>query len=382
MRVLMVSSNWPPVAPGGAEAYVDALTVRLADAGHDVAAVTLGIETPSVVGALRPRPHRLDQHRDASPWRRALFHAHDLHRSDADGVVGTAIDDFQPDVVHSHVVTGMSVAALQAPARRGVAHVHTLHDYWLTCWRSTATSRSQTPCGPACTLARRVRLGALDRYGPDVVIGISWAILSHHQPLPAGIPESRVVHHPADIEPVVRPPRRDGPFTFGFLGQLSPNKGVGTLLAAAERMAGAARVVVAGAGRLAPAVRAAAGPTLEYRGWVDGDAREAFFDDIDCLVVPSIWPEPAGLVVREAAARGLPVIAADVGGLPEYVPPASRPLVVPPGDVEALASRMHALMADPAAHASDPRSVPTWPDHLAEVGDAYEAARSLRRAAA
>lgn len=55
-----------------------------------------------------------------------------------------------------------------------------------------------------------------------------------------------------------------------------------------------------------------------------------------CVVVPSLWPEPFGLVALEAQRLGTPVVASRVGGLAELVDDGKTGILVPPGDVQAL----------------------------------------------
>jgi glycosyltransferase involved in cell wall biosynthesis len=206
-----------------------------------------------------------------------------------------------------------------------------------------------------------------------VTIAISNAILEQHRALPwsAG---ARVLRHPLEEAPVRRrslPAPRQA--VFGYLGQLNPNKGVRVLLDA-HRQTGY-HLLIAGKGRLESAVRDAASDRLRYIGWVAGTEREQFFDSIDCLVVPSTWCEPAGLVVNEAAARGIQVVASDAGGLPEYVPDACRPLLAVPGDDGDLALRMKTFAEDPESFqpgAPDPTR--TGGAHVADVVGAYAAA--------
>jgi len=64
-------------------------------------------------------------------------------------------------------------------------------------------------------------------------------------------------------------------------------------------------------------------------------------------IVPSLWPEAFGLAAAESQAAGVPVIAAQVGGLAEVVSDGVSGLLVPPGDPAALASAIAALLADP-----------------------------------
>ena len=60
-----------------------------------------------------------------------------------------------------------------------------------------------------------------------------------------------------------------------------------------------------------------------------------------CVVVPSFWQEPYGLVAAEAVALGRPVVAFEIGGLPEACH--GKATLVPPGDVKALAAALDNL---------------------------------------
>jgi len=66
------------------------------------------------------------------------------------------------------------------------------------------------------------------------------------------------------------------------------------------------------------------------------------------LVAPSIWQEPLGLVVLEAMACGVPVVASSVGGIPEIVQHNANGLLVEPGDPDALARAMNLVLGDPS----------------------------------
>lgn len=376
-RVLFLSSLWPPAVVGGAEVYASTLADHLIAGGHTVGVVTLGVQGDQVVDTLRPCPHTVEQHRDASKAAQAAFHLADVWHPGVRGRLESAIASFRPDVVHSHVVTGMSTRALTVPARLGIAHVHTVHDHWLRCWRSTGTRRGQAPCGPACTALGAWRARHLRRHHPHVVIGISHALLAAHRQLVPLLGHTRVLHHPGEPSrsrsngPVASPP------TFGFLGQLNPNKGVDVLADAKARLDPGVRCLIAGKGPLAETIAARHIPGIELVGWVSGEGKEAFFDRIDCLVVPSVWEEPAGLVVLEAVARGIPVIASDVGGLPEYVPDRCHDLLFPRGDADALAAAMRRFAADPSRFDVSDTVLPSWAEHLGELLDAYDDATRI-----
>ena len=94
----------------------------------------------------------------------------------------------------------------------------------------------------------------------------------------------------------------------------------------------------------------------------------------DIFVLPSLY-EGYGMVFAEALSFGLPIIAAAAGAVPEVVPE-SAGIIVPAGDVEALAAALETLLADPAARAKLQRGsrragtlLPGWPDTARVVAD-------------
>ena len=378
MRILMVSSLWPPAVLGGAERYAAALADRLRAAGHDVGVVT-SVDGPDehVLARIPSWGYPMTEYASQPPARRAVFHAGDLIRPDTGRALDRAIRDFRPDVVHSHVVQGMGATALTRPGHDGVAHVHTLHDYWLLCQRTSLVQRDGTACLTRCASCRAVsgvRDAAIHRHPPEVVIAVSQAIARiHADALPWVRGRVRVVHNP--VTEFTGPPRRrptPGAVTFGFVGQVSRTKGVLTLV---DAMRGAgipdARLVVGGRGPELEMVTAT-GPPVEARGWLDAAALEDLYAEIDCLVVPSEWEDPAPLVVNEARPRGIPVIGARIGGIPELVAPQCEALLFPSGDPAALADRLRRFAADPDPFVPVPAAAPAdWPEHLAAVLGAY-----------
>lgn len=153
-----------------------------------------------------------------------------------------------------------------------------------------------------------------------------------------------------------RTPHRTPP-TIGFLGRLSPDKGLPTLAESARQLACGPlpnlHFLVAGEARFVKPRAAAAieeallslGPMVDQRGWM---SRADFFAGIDLAVFPSVWQEPFGLVVAEAMAAGCPFVISDAGALPEVAGPDHR-FVSPAGDAEALAFTIETALADYSA---------------------------------
>jgi glycosyltransferase involved in cell wall biosynthesis len=85
------------------------------------------------------------------------------------------------------------------------------------------------------------------------------------------------------------------------------------------------------------------GIPASFEGWV---APTNFFDQIDILVVPSIWREPFGRVCIEAFAASVPVLASDIGGLATIVKDGRNGFLFSPGDTDRLAKILDSLIKD------------------------------------
>jgi len=164
---------------------------------------------------------------------------------------------------------------------------------------------------------------------------------------------------PMGTDVVPRPPRRAGePGTVLFLGRLVPIKGLPTLVEAMARVP-RARLVVAGAGPSGEAVAALARARrvpLSLIGEVRGvAAKQALLAEADVLCVPSVAlpggrDEGAPVVVLEALAAGVPLVASDLPGIRALANGAAW--LVPPGDPGALAGALAAALAAPGTHAA------------------------------
>lgn len=84
--------------------------------------------------------------------------------------------------------------------------------------------------------------------------------------------------------------------------------------------------------------------TVRFVGWVSHDSLAAFYDDASLVVVPSRWPEPFGMVGVEAMLRQRPVIASNVGGIPDWLEDGKTGFLVPSTDEHAFATKMQILL--------------------------------------
>lgn len=202
---------------------------------------------------------------------------------------------------------------------------------------------------------RAVRLGA--RLLPSAVIANSQATLAT---LP-GQKNAFVVPSPVPAPDSVAKSRDvsgRGAVRVGIVGRLAPWKGQHVFLEAFARALGGtdARALVVGEALFGEddyavelrslATRLGLDGRVEFTGFVDDVAAE--LARLDVLVHGSVIPEPFGLAVVEGMAAGLPVVAADAGGPAEVIRDGVDGVLYPAGDVDALATALRVLAADPA----------------------------------
>jgi glycosyltransferase involved in cell wall biosynthesis len=144
------------------------------------------------------------------------------------------------------------------------------------------------------------------------------------------------------------PRREDGPARFLFVGRLESAKGLAFLLDAWASVPDDATLSIVGSGSLQEAIayRLTGLPRVQMVGHLERAELKRAYAEADVFVFPSV-SDPWGLVINEAMASGLPVIASSApGAVDDLVTHGDNGLVVPPFDVPALASAMARLASD------------------------------------
>ena len=167
--------------------------------------------------------------------------------------------------------------------------------------------------------------------------------------------------------------RSTNPVRFGFFGGLSKHKGVHHVLEAFGRMNGRAELFVFGYSTDAPYVERlrelASRHGAVWRGAYERDDLPELLAEVDVVIVPSVWVENQPIVIREAFAAGRPVLASDLGAMPESVRHDVDGLLFAPGDPDALAAALERV--------SDPAEVRRLAAGIPPIKDADEQAAEL-----
>ncbi|MBR1213947.1 glycosyltransferase family 4 protein [Bradyrhizobium sp. JYMT SZCCT0180] len=199
-------------------------------------------------------------------------------------------------------------------------------------------------------LARRIEQFFIDS-AAIIVLGQCWAshILDR---LPSVKDKITILPNTTTLPNGARRDRADGErIQISFLGHVQPAKGVPQLIEALGKISARAdwSATIAGNGELdqsrSHAQRLAIADRVDIPGWLGPDETAALLRRTDILVLPS-FVENLPMVVIEGFAYGLAVVATPVGAVPEVIDHERNGLLVPVGDVEALAGALHRLLED------------------------------------
>ena len=335
MRILL--ANDARQGAGGVESYLATLAPHLEARGHDVA-LLYGSSSS-----------------ETGPTRVVTGESWSVADEGLDRAM-KGVRAWRPDVCFSHNMRTLEVDERLVSERHGWRTFKMMHGYFGTCvsGHKAFSVPHLEPCTRICGAGclayylprkcgqlrphvmaaqyrwarRQQRLFPL--YGGIVVASDHM----HREYLRYDIPAGRVHKIPL-FSTIASGPldstaaRADARLDVVFLGRMTPLKGVEALVRALPHAATAlgrpVTALLAGDGperqRLQDFVRELAddGFTAEFPGWIDGAARAVILSRAALAVIPSIWPEPFGLVGLEAAAFGVPSVAFDVGGIREWL---------------------------------------------------------------
>jgi glycosyltransferase involved in cell wall biosynthesis len=191
--------------------------------------------------------------------------------------------------------------------------------------------------------------GVLRTWERKVSVYIALTEVARKMFVEGGLPRHKLTVKPNFVDPDPGPGSGSGGYAL-FVGRLSAEKGLDTLLEAWRRLDGQVRLFVVGDGPLAAFVSKTAGniPRVSWLGRRDPPEIQSLLRDAMCLVFPSEWYETFGRVVIEAFAAATPVIAAGHGAAAELVQDGITGLHFRPAEPADLAAKVMSLSADAA----------------------------------
>lgn len=398
MRILLALHTWPPEGKGGTEAHAQSVAAALSERGHQIGvfARTGRPERPEFEVTTswegKTSVSRINNTYAQEETFEATYKNQRIHEA-----FEREMDEFKPDLVHIHHLTGLSTTIIEAVKARGLPLVITLHDFWMQCPRGQRMTNGLSLCE---TIDRTNCLSCLSKLWPnyfkdreneptivdlrgqlspaslaefdrhmtyalnlcDVVVAPSAFHAERIQDFP--IDPDRVVALPHGLSPIAGlKPRDTGkkPTRIGYLGSVIPVKGVHVLIEAFMKLGRRDlslhihgevmrhhEDLTYGARLQAQARRA---PNIHFHGGYVVQDLQKLLSELDILVVPSIWWETYCLTIREGLMAGIPVVASDLGALREALDGERDGLLFRPGDADHLKQRLTELIDQPEVYA-------------------------------
>lgn len=348
MKVLLVH-NFYQIA-GGEDSVFAAERQLLVNHGHEVETYTAHNDDVDGMGKLSLAVNTI--------WNRNT--TRDL---------GAQLESFKPDVVHFHnTLPLISPSAYYVAAAHGARVVQTLHNYRLFCptslflrdgkvceeclGRSFAWPAIKHACYRDSRSASSVVAGmlathnALGTYTSKIDAFIALTEFSRKKCIEGGLPAEKIIVKPhfTDAPDGPQPQREKAAL---FVGRLSNEKGILTLLDAWNRIDTDHDLWVVGDGPLDKDVTAAAddNPQIKYLGRKSPDDVQDLMRRAAVVIVPSECYETFGRVIMEAYSCTTPVVVSDIGAVAELVRPGESGFLFEPGDAAGLAAAVHKVVS-------------------------------------
>jgi glycosyltransferase involved in cell wall biosynthesis len=371
LNFLHLTTFYPPYSFGGDAMYIYRLAHALGDAGHQVDVIhcidayhLLHPADPEITFADHPRVtiHRLRSgYKSLSPLLTQQTGRPLLKQKR----IREVLNSKPYDVVHFHNISLLGPQVLTFEPRRGHAiKMYTTHEHWLICpthvlWKFNSRACEKPECLRCTMLAKRPPqiwryTGLLSRASRHVNQFVSPSRFTANMHAERGFPQP-VAHLPYFIDRVDSDWQAPGPRPqekpyFLFVGRLEVIKGLHTLIELWGRGLDV-DLLVAGTGSYERQLRAqaASNPHIKFLGALPQRELGALYVHALACIVPSITYETFGMINIEAFARKTPVIARDLGALPEVIHDSGGGFVY--RTAEELRAALHRIAASPALRA-------------------------------
>lgn len=273
------------------------------------------------------------------------------------------LDDFRPDVVHlNNIHSYLSPIIGELAHRRGLRVVWTVHDYKLVCPRYDCLRNGEKPCVACLSNPKNVLRYRCMKNSPFAsflayqeahvwnfkrieTFTDAFICPSHFMAetmAKGGFTKSKlhVLRNIIDTDKCWQDSNRKGNY-YCYLGRLSHEKGVGTLIKAANTLP--YKLVVIGTGTLENNLKKMAGPNIEFVGFKQWDDIRRLVGDARFAVVPSEWYENNPYSIAESQCLGTPVLCSNIGSLPESIQEGENGMTFKSGDLGDLQNKIRLM---------------------------------------
>ena len=302
----------------------------------------------------------------------------------------SAIDDFAPDAIVFHHLLRLSLDLPSVAHSRGIPTAYYLHDFYFVCPSySLFTSDGKICKGggllkcPQCLYGSRFK-SSIGAYPVAVLFGLPFMLLRDlfikrlefnidlfvspsrflieelkRNGFPC--PNHVIIPYGGDGIAITHKRSYPGKIRFGYIGNIAAKKGIDILVKAFQDLPEASLVIRGFPDQYSLDSFRKKFPGFQATLELFDTNKESFYNNIDVLVVPSLWYENQPNVIIEAFNRGKVVICSNLGGMAEMVQDQRGGLLFSPGDADDLRDKVKFLVENPAEVERLASSVPQWP---------------------
>lgn len=360
MKILIISSAFPPHVFGGGEVAAYNFTKLLCSHGYDVSVATLqeqdaepmwGKTMPEGYKLYRlklPRSHTFYSRNNFPGWRKFIWHAQDYLDIRNKILFKKLLEDVKPDHVDIHNIVGIGFNVIPEIDNYNASVTYFTHDLNLACFKGSMF-KNNSNCKKQCfhcklfSYARQANLRKINNLKFISPSKINIDKLSALVPI-VKESETKVIKNvpdelPSDCKKLQHSENNSEAVELIFVGRLDPIKGIEFLIDTLITLSSTYKFIlkVLGNGPLEATLRNKFQDInwIHFFGFVDRSvvAKEIAKADLFCM--PSLWAETYGIVTAQALQVGTPVIGSNIGGTTELVRNLETGVLVKPGDKEA-----------------------------------------------
>ncbi len=364
MKIGLINSLYKPYRRGGAEVVFNTIVKELKKDGHDVFVITISGKKAKKnfswremddIRVYRFYPRNIFSFIDINEqpfWKRVIWHFLDTFNLHSYRQVKKILKKEKPELVLSHNIKGLGYLTLRAIKNLKIKNIHTLHDVQLVEPSGLIIKNNEE----LSFLAKNyLKISRWIIASPDVVVSPSRWLLDFYKQYDF-FPKSKEVVLP---NPLVLDTKewhkkfednldsaKTSKINYLFLGQLEEHKGINFLLEVFAKFNNLdqARLIVVGSGRLESKLR----KKYEDHDWVEflgyipaNKLSKLVFKRIHYTIVPSLCYENSPSVIYDSFKYATPVIASNIGGVPELIVEGFNGYTFEPGNKISLLNKLN-----------------------------------------